>query len=425
MAIVYVWDGATGAANGTSWTDAYVLIETGFTNAANGDTIYVHYTHTEGAGSTAITLTGGTVSAPKVIISVDKDSSDAFTPGALCDCASGAADLTLAGVGFSYGVDYTCADDIVMGSGSKWHIEGSPSTYATLTHDSIVIINAGCQISLQHCEHVFEATSSEFFIDDGNKAILTDVKLAAGSAATNDYIGTVSGDGAIVLFNGLDLTGMASTGNFLVPGSSDSRPSFVRGTGLKLPSSGSVVSATFNDAGSTVEIYNVGTGNTAYAFHIEDSRGVATEDTTQYRDATYDGTNGYSVKVVTTSAMVDGFTPFRMLLAEYYAAANGTHTVQLLTDGVTLQNDEFFVELIYPDATTGTLMNVVTSRAGNPISPANLSTSTEVWTETLTSDTELEVAVTATSGAAGIHQVWINVAKPSSTVYIDPEVDVT
>lgn len=98
MATYYVWSGATGADNGSSWTDAYISFASAVTAASTkGDVIKVHKTHQEALGGATTYAFPNSI----FVVCVDKDNSDALaemdgTTGAI-GSQTGAATITLSG----------------------------------------------------------------------------------------------------------------------------------------------------------------------------------------------------------------------------------------------------------------------------------------------------------------------------------------
>jgi hypothetical protein len=72
MASYYVWSGATGSANGTTWANAYTTLATAFSGKVAGDTFYVAHDHAETAGATISLTTQGTVANPSKVICVNR-----------------------------------------------------------------------------------------------------------------------------------------------------------------------------------------------------------------------------------------------------------------------------------------------------------------------------------------------------------------
>ena len=194
------------------------------------------------------------------------------------------------------------------------------------------------------------------------------------------------------------------------------------------PSSYSLVDQVPNSKKQTVEAFNCDDGDTQYNIDCYYAEGHVISAVNCYDEATVDGSTGYSIKLISENGgyNVDRWNPLRFKLGEVYSPnANPTITVRLLTDGVTLQDDECWVEIAAPDDTNGCLGLLQSSRASDPINPSSLSSGSAWDTEDLGSDTELEIAVNVSGGAAGVHEVWINLAKPNTTVYVDPHFTLT
>ena len=72
MANYYIWSGATGAANGTSWANAYLTLTAGIQSKAVGDVFYVAHDHAEVAAGALTFQTPGTIASPSKVICVDR-----------------------------------------------------------------------------------------------------------------------------------------------------------------------------------------------------------------------------------------------------------------------------------------------------------------------------------------------------------------
>ena len=122
MATIYVDSAASGANDGTSWTDAYTSIASAVSRSA-GDIVLVDDGHSEtAAGALVLTFTGGNVTNPIYIFCVDK-ADDSLSTGALIESnGSGANALTLAGFLWVYGITWGWNFDLnfLTSSGDDW-----------------------------------------------------------------------------------------------------------------------------------------------------------------------------------------------------------------------------------------------------------------------------------------------------------------
>lgn len=85
MATFHVWSGASGTANGSSWTDAFGSIRDALADSTvvAGSLVLVHHAHDAHLGSSPAQITSaGTLASPIRIICVDKDNADAVSTGA-------------------------------------------------------------------------------------------------------------------------------------------------------------------------------------------------------------------------------------------------------------------------------------------------------------------------------------------------------
>src|SRR5262245_7581706 len=116
MASYYVRSGASGANNGTSWTNAYTVLGTAMSGKAAGDTFYVSEDHAESVGSSQ-TYALGSVANPCRILCVNHSgsvppvSADLRTTATIT--VTGSFNINLNGIYLVHGITF-----IASGSGN-------------------------------------------------------------------------------------------------------------------------------------------------------------------------------------------------------------------------------------------------------------------------------------------------------------------
>ena len=118
MATWYVNSHATGANNGTSWTDAWTSLGSATTGAAAGDTVLVDKTHSESIGAITTWTFAGTVTSRVIILCVDSTASNALATGATV-AVSGNFNTFIAGSIWCYGLTLQCWNTTAVNSGSN------------------------------------------------------------------------------------------------------------------------------------------------------------------------------------------------------------------------------------------------------------------------------------------------------------------
>lgn len=155
------------------------------------------------------------------------------------------------------------------------------------------------------------------------------------------------------------------------------------------------------------------------------SRGDQTTETSTVLAGSYDGTNKFATKLVSTANSEYSF-PFRVKLATIPAQdlrGDKTYTVEF-TCANTLNDDDFWIEVERPDATNQALGVIQSTRAADILTAgAAHTTSTASWTNPLTQTQKDSITVTGMAGVEnGTITIWANLAKPSETVVIDTAV---
>ena len=176
-----------------------------------------------------------------------------------------------------------------------------------------------------------------------------------------------------------------------------------------------------------------------HRYYRKDFGGEITDNTSFYRDAS-DGflDSGQQVSIrVDTNANSTIFSPlafdFPTTAAELSSAASDKLRIYLLSADA-LTDADIWAEAIYPDGTSKNVGTVASSSSNtiagsfvvNPLSAGTaLAPSTEAWTGHTTENRyQIDIDTSASPGADCVPLIRLYVAKPSTTIYLDTDVDV-
>ena len=180
------------------------------------------------------------------------------------------------------------------------------------------------------------------------------------------------------------------------------------------------------EVGSQIRLVECDHGTNFIRQAYQDYNGMVTEDTVRIRD---DSNSTYSHKLV-SSAYTQFYSPLRSFPVARYNAVEGeeiTVRVEVLTDGVTLTDGEFWIEANYLGNASYPLGSIASSAKADILAAAsNLATSSEGWTTTgLSTPVKQYAEVTFTPQKTGIIEITACLAKASTTVYVDPDATVS
>ena len=442
---VYVDSAASGANDGTSWTDAYTAIASTLSVAA-GTQILIDDGHSEDLGSGSVTLdwTNGTMDSPVEIYSVDK-ADDSYSPGAyIYNGGSSNIDLKFEGNIRVFGLTGKCRRFLYMnsanaktfqryedctfgwagGTGSKAFQIGRNSKPSELTHYiSCHFDCSGASISrnfiCQNAEFVFEnCTFTEY----------------AGTPSSELF--TIGGVDCSLTLRGCDLSDLElSTKGFLVWQATEANFK-VLVQACKLPSAvlwidGTPGSGQFRQSMLLVEGCTDGTISVPELglTYKETQQGVVQSDLSRYRTGGADDgyqANAHSWEMVSSSMV--GETTLRLEAPELRRWVDaGSQTITLyFAGGATLQDDEFGIDVCSPsEAGSPTTRCAVVSTRMTPLgTPANLDADgSSTWNGSGVGTVQkIDVAIAPTVAGWVTVRPWL--AKPSTTVYIDPRIAV-
>ena len=445
MADVALWSGATGAGNGTSWADAYTTLAAVIAaQGSNLTKVFVASDHSE-LVSVAVPFP---VSPPYTLISVDRSSGyppTAEQAGARIG-STNATNLTLQNSFYSRGVFWTAGENstatrniiIDTSAGGYPHMQrivGGGLELKNTGAGSRIIVGTGSVLrssllSLEDAQLRFGNAGQG--VQMSNAAMRIRGGSTDGSAIT-EFIKSFSSGSASVDVSSLDMTSCSGFVRLLA--------SNIGGTGravfdkIKMPSGW---------LGGLIDVPPVNTGLFAIATNVDSAdtnhRMMALATNTLIRSET---------AIVRPSGASDGTTVISWMVNSIntvyplaYPAITAelppilkwnttvgtpiTVTVHVLTDGVTLNNDDAWVEVTYLNS-AGVPLGASVSDERQSLLSANAAqdASTEVWsTPSITAPVKQQLSVTFTPQEVGYVRAVVRVAKANPTIYVCPQLEV-
>lgn len=436
MANLYVrsTDGSD-ADNGTTWALAKATIGGAAAIDSTTDrTIMVSDNHAETpSGSTTWAWAG--ISASPTIVRCADDSAEPPTATASTATVTCDASLTLSGSGLVLfdGLSFVAGNGSasvanlhVMGSGTGGRVcmsRGSLSVSTSNASGTISWVNASApSCSLSDVDFKFGATGHGFSLNgtlDWDGGAL----LSGGTSPTT--LVTAVASGSEITLTGIDLTNAGSGINLF---SSTSNNISVICRDWKMPNSwsGSFHSGT-PGRGSRFSFYNCDSADSQNRMAIHTIAGVIVSETTIVRTGgASDGTSSLSWKLISNA---DAEWPVLSLDSDEITVWNGTTgsavtvTVEMVTDNVTLQDDDIEVAVTYMGTSGRPLAAFTTSGNSNTLSAgSNYTTSSETWTTTgLTTPVKQYMSVSFTPEEVGVIHAVVRLYKASTTVYVCPK----
>jgi hypothetical protein len=437
----YVNSGASGANNGTSWTNAYTAFGSAVTAAtSDNDVILVHYTHQENLGAdTTYTFAAANIQ----VYSVDKDSSDALTAmgtGGWIGHNSASRSITILGGRqvFIYGITLRQASNI-----SRSYIisggDNSQTTYNTC-YFWLENTNTGCRMLFGsgdvQCKNIFVNCTFRFGATAQSMQPMGLVEFiggsisSAGSAITTIFLSTttIDGTGATVDVLGFDFSAASSTATIL--GDQTILPVTLTLRQCKLPTSATYLATQTNKNQSSGKIFCIdcSAGATQNFYLYQDALGVLQTNTA----ITYTG-ESQSWKIDTTADCTP-FIPFVLPWIGLWNTSTSSLTprFEILRDGsaTAYDNDEVWGEFSAKITGSSTLGAQYTDRMAYLGTPAAQDTGAGLssWAGETTTGAPDAWSGKVDSGAAltpaetGPIMGRVVVGVASSTVYISPTI---
>lgn len=452
MAIIRVrsTDG-NDADNGSSWALAKATLAGAFAAAAAGDTIWVSHQHAETQAS-AMTLTApGTAALPVWVICVNDGADPATTLATTATITTtGSNAITIVGAfTYYYGINFRGATSGTQGSinissGSSVpfaHYFRNCSLGAGAGPTATAFVTYGTSIS-NHDDQliVFDNTTLHFThinqqaAQNGGRFVWKNTASAVGGTAvpTTLFVPTNSGSGQCRI-SGVDFSALGSGKTILNVGRGNCGD--FRFRNCKLGASVSLTTGTVPGPGAMItEFINCDSADTNYRYWYQDYAGTIEQETTIVRTSgATDGVTPVSREMI-SSANASKFYP--LVLKELFiwnetVGSSKTLTLHTITDNITLTNQDCWLEVEYL-GTSGFPLSLFTDNADslNDLllggTPANHPTSTATWTTTgLTTPVKQKLEVTVTPQEKGPIILRLMLARPNTTMYVCPKIEVS
>lgn len=435
MAIKYLWSGAAGAANGSSWADAYTTLAAAIAAVTDGDTIKVHKAHTEEVAAD----TTYTIASRIAIICVDKDAGDTPTPMGTAAwighsstnrrvtiTTSGGASVYI--YGLTIRVSGSTADNIGIATGSgEIVLEDGYLWLENTATTSLMQLSGGAtaRARLRNCTLRFGSTGQT--ISFAGLLMLENCSISGAGSLPGALLTAGSGAGDVTI-NACDLSNYTATLLSASGGSAD-----IRILNSKLHASVTLYpTRTLNGNGHyMLEVYNSSYGDEHYHFAHYNGLGETIVSTGIHADdgATWNlAGNKYSWKI-TTSSLCSIYHPYisPWVYTHNETLSAITPALECLRDnsgGAVFQDDDVWAEFSYQGTAGYTLGVLVDDRMALLGTPADQASSSIAWTGATGTPGKFRLAPASsiTPAEIGPLAARVFVGEPSVTVYVDPQI---
>lgn len=430
MANIYVRSGASGAANGTSWADAYTTLAAAAAASAAGDDIWVALDHAETQASAMTITLPGTAASPNRIFCVNHAGS--VPPVAADIQTSPSGSITTTGNNAITMTGWCHVEGLIFSSGS-----GAASVAMSLANTAPNVMTAkNCSFRLggttggsisphssssgkavwENCSVQFASANSSVIARLGFNWINTPNPLPAGTMPSTLF----SAGACNIQVRNVDLSALSGKTAIANMTSATTNVTFSR---CKLPSSFTKFTTMTGGLG-TSDFRYIQCANSGGALVHEkyDYAGQQVLETTIYRTGgAGDGTTAFAWKIDTT-ANAKPHAPYESLPIEMFNETVGsfiTVTLQgIWGGGAVPTNADIWMRVEYLSASGDPLgASATNARATLLTTPANLSAGSGTWGG---STTKFELSATFMPQQKGFLRITVFCGAASSTFYIDP-----
>lgn len=432
MASYYVWSGATGSANGTSWANAYTTLTLAFAlGKVAGDIFYVAHDHAESTAGTVTLDTNGTLAAPVQILCVNRSgsvppvSADLRTTGQVT-AASGNA-LNFRSHIRIYGLIFNGVCTVQNQDNASTVFTNCSLRLNTSSAANIAVGGSGNvadYVELNNTTVSFQAVNQTVSVA-GRLVWRNTLSAVIGTAVPDNLFTFIASRAGSIECIGVDFSALGS-GKTLVSQNANTTIS-ARFVDCKLHASVTKTATPTSAGAGESDFIRSGSAGVNYAVLRQRAQGLLTEETTIVRTGgASDGTTAIAWKVITTANCTYSL-PFECPPIAIWHDTTGsakTATVEGIWGGGAVPNDDdIWLDLEYlGDAASPQGSFVNDGKADLLATAAGQTSSSATWGG---STTKFKLGVTFTAQQKGWIYARVKCAKASSTFYIDPLITLT
>ncbi len=414
--------------------NVYADLETCFANATIVDGDYILCSDAHDYDETLLNSEFGLslIDITVNVISVSDTNADAYSKGALESTGPSHADIYFRGAACrtNYrGMVFETNDNIhIQDLGMHVYFNDCDLIFTNTSPADEIIFNAdGQKFEMKDCSLKFGASGQSFQITESH-IYLDGVYGASGTVKILQLIECLNSSGGfhVEIINS-DLDSIMATDSDLFLGLNLNQEQFkIRIHNCKLPTGFTINNGvTIPNPHYDIEMSSCDQGDGYHYFYHANKVGHAEEDTAQYLNATYDGTNGFSAQI-DTEAECNDVKPYSFKIgtipATDLSTANQTVSIELVGPAG-LTDSDVWIEVEAQDDTDQSLGVIVSTRNVTKIGAGNgtaLTSSSEVWNVTTDTEYSISVDLGAYTNVDNTNvSVYAVVAKPSITVNFD------
>lgn len=441
MSVYYVYSGAGGSNNGSSWANAFTTLTTAFVTEIAGDTLYVAHDHAESTAGTVTLTSSGTLANPTKVVCVNRAgsvppvSADRRATAQVSTTGANLINITgcthYDGIIFNAGNGSTGASSIIIPSASSmWLRFDNCSLRVGVTAAAASAVQIGG--NAQGGEYVELNNTTMSFANVANNILLYGTlkwrntpSALLGTIPTTLFLPNTLRT-AFVECLGVDLSA-AGSGKTLVAALGTAQGVVFSFVDCKLNASVTKSAVPLTHGSTEIDFIRSGATGVNYTVFRHRISGTLAEETTIVRTGgATDGTTQIAWKIDTT-ATCSYSMPFETPAIAIWNDTTGsakTATVEGIWGGGAVPNDDdIWLDVEYlGDASSPQGSFVNDGKADLLATAAGQTSSSETWGG---STTKFKLGVTFTAQQKGWIYVRVKCAKASSTFYIDPLVTLT